>query len=219
MGLAPRGKGIEGLLGVGHVPGQESSARMHHSQMGHGVKGALPTPRGGTGHQAHNPTGHCWLPDTASEVISHCQGNDSGGDQCRIATTTAPWSALRIMGMVCPTPDRIFRIVEEHRLRNIPLPHHQGSRPTQPTDDRGIDAIDSPPAGRYSQRCYQAVNRKTFLDAHRYASQRTGRMAIEGGRLAVCFAMASLHEGVEGRVDRVVPGNVFGKDGTGSGAA
>ena len=192
---------------------------MYHSQMGHGVKGALPTPRGGTGHQAHNPTGHGRLPDAASEVISHCQWNDSGGDQCRIATTTAPRSALPIMGMVGPAPNRIFRIVEVHRLRNIPLPHHQGSRPAEPTDDRGIDAIDSPAAGRYSQRRYQALNRKTFFDAHRHASQRTGWMAIEGGRLAVCFAMASLHEGVEDRVDRVMPGNVFGKDGTGSGAA
>jgi hypothetical protein len=219
MGLAPRGKGPEGLLSVGHVAGQESSARLHHGQMGHGVKGALPTPRGGTGHQAHNPTGHGWLADTASEVISHSQRNDTGGYQCSIATTTAPWSALRIMWMVCPAPDRIFSVVEVHRLRNIRLPHHQGSRPSQPTDDRGIDPIDTLAASRYSQRRYEACDGKTFLDAHRYASQRTGWMAIKGGCLAVCVAMASLHEGVEGRVERMVSGNVFGENGTGTGAA
>jgi hypothetical protein len=219
MGLAPRGKGPESVLGVGHVPGQESGARLHHSQMGHGVKGTLPTPRGGPGDQAHNATGHCRLADTASEVISDRQRNDSSSYQCSIATTTASWSALRIMWMVCPAPDRVFRVVEVHRLRNIPLTNHQGSRPTQPTDDRGIDSINTPAARRYSQRRYQAFDGKTFFYAHRHPSQRTGWMAIEGGCLTVCGAMASLHEGVESRVDQVVPGNVFGEDGTGTGAA
>jgi len=109
--------------------------------------------------------------------------------------------------------------VEVHRLRNIPLPHHHGSRPTQPTDNLGIDSINTPAASRYAQRRYQTFDGKTFLDAHRHASQQTGWMAIEGGCLAVCVAMASLNEGVEGRVDRVVPANVFGENGPGTSAA